>query len=89
VLDAYYLGSLGDGAVPTLVEYLPRLGTSDRLALGSALRTFALERRDLSVGPWQAQSVDRVRAREALLGVADELRTYPLLRFGVPIADRR
>jgi len=25
----------------------------------------------------------------ALLGVADELRNYPLLRFGVPIADRR
>jgi len=89
VLDAYYLGSLGDGAVPTLVEYLPRLGASDRQALGSALRTFALEKRDLSIGPWQTQSVDRVRAREALLGVADELRNYPLLRFGVPIADRR
>jgi hypothetical protein len=89
VLDVYYLGSLGDGAVPTLVEYLPRLAASDRQALGSALRTFALERRDLSTGPWQALNVDRVRAREALLGVADELRNYPLLRFGVPIADRR
>lgn len=88
-LDVYYLGSLGDGAVPTLVEYLPRLGASDRQALGSALRTFALERRDLSVGPWQALNVDRLRAREALLGVADELNHYPLLRFGVPIADRR
>src|SRR5437867_1018341 len=88
-LDAYYLGSLGDGAVPTLVEYLPRLGASDRQALGSALRTFAFERRDLSIGPWQALNVDRLRAREALLGVADELKNYPLLRLGVPIADRR
>ncbi|OLC57486.1 MAG: hypothetical protein AUH85_03105 [Chloroflexi bacterium 13_1_40CM_4_68_4] len=88
-LDAYYLGSLGDGAVPTLVEYLPRLGASDRQALGSALRTFVLERRDLSIGPWQALNLDRVRAREALLGVADELRNYPPLRYGVPIADRR
>jgi hypothetical protein len=88
-LDVYYLGSLGDGAVPTLVEYLPRLGASDRQALGSALRTFAFETRDLSIGPWQALNVDRLRAREALLGVADELKNYPLLRFGVPIADRR
>src|SRR2546425_1278741 len=88
-LDAYYLGSLGDGAVPTLVEFLPRLGASDRQALGSALRTFAFERRDLSIGPWQALNVDRLRAREALLGVADELKNYPLLRLGVPIADRR
>src|SRR6267143_4538624 len=82
-LDAYYLGSLGDGAVPTLVEYLPRLGASDRQLLGSALRTYSFERRDLSVGPWQSLNVDRERAREALLGVADELRNYPLLRFGV------
>ena len=89
VLDVYYLGSLGDGAVPTLVEYLPRLGASDRQALGSALRTFALDRRDLSIGPWQSLNVDRERAREALVGVADELRNYPLLRLGVPVADRR
>ena len=75
--------------MPTLVEYLPRLGASDRQALGSALRTFAFERRDLSIGPWQALNVDRLRAREALLGVADELKNYPLLRLGVPIADRR
>ena len=88
-LDAYYLGSLGDGAVPTLVEYLPRLGASDRQLLGSALRTYSFERRDLSVGPWQSVNVDRERAREALLGVAEELRNSPLLRFGVPIADRR
>src|SRR3989454_5817219 len=79
-LDAQYVASLGDGAVPTLVEFLPRLGAADRAALGSALRTFALEGRDLDPGPIPGFSVDRERARQALLGVADELRTYPLLR---------
>src|SRR5919201_216353 len=33
-LDAYYLVTLGDGAIPTLIEYLPRLGSSDRQSLG-------------------------------------------------------
>lgn len=79
-LDAYYLATLGDGAVPTLVEYLPRLGASDRQALGSALRTFALEGRDLSAPSVQSFNVDRERARQALLAVAEELRGYPLLR---------
>src|SRR5438093_9390623 len=37
-LDARYLASPGDGAVPTLVEFLPRLGASDPRALGSAPR---------------------------------------------------
>jgi uncharacterized protein DUF4153 len=86
-LDAYYLGSLGDGAVPTLVEYLPRLGTSDRAALGSALRTFTLAGRSLEPVSLPGFSLDRERARQALLGVADELSTYPVLR-GVPIPRR-
>jgi hypothetical protein len=75
-LDAYYLTTLGDGAVPTLVEYLPRLGTLDRQALGSALRTFSLEGRDLSPPAFSAINLDRERARQALLAVADELRSY-------------
>jgi hypothetical protein len=79
-LDAYYLATLGDGAIPTLVEYLPRLGASDRTALGSALRTFALEGRGLEPASLPGLSLDRERARQALLGVADELRTYPLVR---------
>jgi hypothetical protein len=79
-LDAYYLASLGDGAVPTLVEYLPRLGTLDRQALGSALRTFLLEGRDLGPPGFSALNLDRERARQALLAVADELRHYPSLR---------
>jgi len=77
-LDAYYLATLGDGAIPTLVEYLPRLGASDRVALGSALRTLALEGRDLGPAPLPGFSLDRERARQALLTVADEVRRYPL-----------
>lgn len=86
-LDAQYLASLGDGAVPTLVEFLPRLAASDRVALGSALRTFALEGRDLAPLPLPGLSLDRERAGQALLGVADELRSYPLLR-GAPSRPR-
>ncbi len=88
VLDAEYLVSLGDGAVPTLVEFLPHLGASDRAALGSALRTFALEGRDLEPAFFAGFSLDRERARQALLTVANELRTYPLLRGGRPLLIR-
>jgi len=77
-LDAYYLATLGDGAIPTLVDYLPRLGDSDRAALGSAIRILALEGRDLAPASLPGFSLDRERARQALLGAADELRRYPL-----------
>jgi uncharacterized protein DUF4153 len=86
-LDAGYLASLGDGAVPTLVQFLPRLGTADRQALGSALRTYVLEGRDLARSALPGFSLDRERARQALLSVADELRSYPLLR-GAPFQRR-
>lgn len=86
-LDAYYLATLGDGAIPTLVDYLPRLAASDRAALGTALRNLALEGRDLEPAPFPGFSLDRERARQALLAVADELRTYPSLR-GVPTPRR-
>jgi len=36
---------------------------------------------------FEAFSLDRERARQALLGVADELRSYPLIR--VPSPSRR
>jgi hypothetical protein len=87
-LDAQYLASLGDGALPAVVEFLPRLSAADRAALGSALRTFALEGHSLEPVSLPAFSLDRERARQALLGVADELRTYPLIR-GVPVPSRR
>jgi hypothetical protein len=77
-LDAYYLATLGDGAIPTLVDYLPRLGDSDRAALGSAIRTLSLEGRDLEPASPTGFSLDRERARQALLGAAEDLRKYPL-----------
>jgi Domain of unknown function (DUF4173) len=86
-LDAQYLASLGDGALPTVVEFLPRLNAADRAALGSALRTFTLEGRSLEPAALSAFSLDRERARQALVGVADELRTYPLIR-GAPFPRR-
>jgi hypothetical protein len=78
-LDASYLATLGDGAVPTLLDYLPRLSPADRAALGSALRTFVLEGRSLGPVALPGISLDRERARQALLDVAAELRDYPLL----------
>ncbi len=87
-LDAYYLATLGDGAIPTLVEYLPRLGDSDRAALGSAIRTLSLEGRDLGPVSLPSFNLDRERARQALLGSADELRRYPL-RLPAPLPRGR
>jgi hypothetical protein len=82
LLDAQYLATLGDGALPTLVEYLPRLGGSDREALGFALRLYALQGRDLAPAASPGFSLDRERARQALLALVDELRTYPPIRGG-------
>ena len=81
-LDAQYLVTLGDGALPTIVEYLPRLSGSDREALGFALRMFVLQGRDLAPAAATSFSVDRERARQALLALVDELRTYPPIRGG-------
>ena len=82
LLDAQYLATLGDGALPTLVEYLPRLPGSDRESLGFALRLSALQGRDLSPAVTPGFSVDRERARQALLALVDELREYPPIRGG-------
>src|SRR5438128_10682049 len=78
VLDVAYLVSLGDGAIPTLVEYLPRIDPRSRELLGSYLRTYALEPRDLGAPAWQGLSADRERARAALIGSLEELRGFPL-----------
>jgi len=82
LLDAQYLATLGDGALPTMVDYLPRLSGSDREALGFALRLYALQGRDLAPAAGPSFSVDRERARQALLALVDELRTYPPIRGG-------
>src|SRR6266566_4664023 len=81
-LDAQYLATLGDGALPTLVEYLPRLAGSDREVLGFTLGMFALDGRDLSPGAFPGFSLDREHARQALLALAEELRSYPPIRGG-------
>jgi hypothetical protein len=86
-LDAEYLASLGGGAIPTVVEFLPRLSPADRASLGSALRTFALEGRSLEPISLPAFSLDRERARQALIGATDELRSYPPIR-GAPLPRR-
>jgi hypothetical protein len=66
---------------------MPRLTAADRAALGSALRTYALEGRSLEASSPAAFSLDRERARQALLDAAEELRTYPLIR-GAPFPRR-
>src|SRR5438309_7228097 len=81
-LDAQYLATLGDGALSTLVEYLPRLTGSDREALGFTLGIFALYGRDLSPAAFPSFSLDRERARQTLLALAEELRSYPPIRGG-------
>jgi hypothetical protein len=81
-LDAEYLATLGDGALPTVVEYLPRLSGADRETLAFALRLFVLQGRDLSPAVGPGFSLDRERARQALIALGDELRTYPPIRGG-------
>ena len=81
-LDAQYLATLGDGALPTLVEYLPRLTGSDRETLGFTLGMFVLHGRDLSPAALPSFSLDREHARQALLALAEELRSYPAIRGG-------
>ena len=66
-LDADYLGSLGDDAVPAMVAAYASLGAADRAALAAVLT----ERRrslaqDESVRGWPAWNVARTRAQEAL-----------------------
>jgi len=66
-LDAAYLSGLGDGAIPPIVEALPRLRTADRLVL---LDILAREHERLAADPrltgWPGWNLDRERARAAL-----------------------
>jgi hypothetical protein len=66
-LDAEYLASLGDDAIPALVEALPRLDAESQAALRPALD----QRRDdlasdVAGQAPQAWNLSRERAREAL-----------------------
>jgi hypothetical protein len=67
-LDAEYLGSLGDDAVPAMVAAYRSLGAADRDALAAVLeeRRYALG--DESIRGWPAWNLARTRAREALAG---------------------
>ena len=75
-LDVCYLASLGDGAVPALIEALRSLPEAERVRLGTRLRQEA-EWRDRPEQPWQSWNVDRERARRALIDARDELLGYP------------
>ncbi len=63
-LDLTYLISLGDGAVPAIVERLPSLPIAERERLKQALRTVHATRR-LPTG-WSSWSWERARASELL-----------------------
>lgn len=64
-MDPAYLASLGDGAVPVLVELLPSLPWEDRNLLGAWLQWTARGRAGAQ-DPWESFTVDRVRANAAL-----------------------
>jgi Domain of unknown function (DUF4173) len=66
-LDAQYLGGLGDGAVPVLLDALPRLSPADRATVAAAL----VARRDaiLQQSPdqgWPSWNLAREEARSRL-----------------------
>jgi len=70
-LDASYLVTLGDDAVPAVVAALPLLAPSDRLALEPFLlgRQAAL-RTDPAMQGWPSWNLARARARDSLAGRA-------------------
>ncbi|MEA2662622.1 MAG: hypothetical protein QOH08_2194 [Chloroflexota bacterium] len=64
-IDPYYLVSLGDAALPTLLELLPAVPPAERELLRTRIRG-ALGGRARTAEPWEQLNVDRLRAREAL-----------------------
>jgi hypothetical protein len=67
-MDTGYLVSLGDGAVPVLVELLPSLPSLEQELLRAGLRSKA-RGRPAGQDPWESLNLDRARAREALASV--------------------
>jgi hypothetical protein len=65
IMDQYYLVSLGDGAVPVLVELLPSLPPGECELLRIQLRNRAAARAG-TADPWEQLNLDRARARDAL-----------------------
>ncbi len=68
--DAAYLAALGDGAIPVLVDALPRLPPADRAIVGRALaeRRSELEQEAATEG-WPSWNLAREEARSRLQGV--------------------
>jgi hypothetical protein len=79
-LDIYYVVSLGDGAVPTIIEYLPRLEGVTRTCLGSYVAAMLLPQAGRG-SPWQSANIDRSRAATALHDAAADLRAYAAFRW--------
>jgi hypothetical protein len=74
--DIFYLASLGDEAVPAMLDVLPRLPELERFSLGTLLRARLtwMEREPAS---WQEWNLARERAREALERSREALLRYP------------
>jgi FtsH-binding integral membrane protein len=64
-MDTGYLVSLGDGAVPVLVELLPSLPPAERDLLRAGLRP-KIGGRPAGQDAWESFNLDRARARDAL-----------------------
>lgn len=65
--DAQYLSGLGDGAIPVLVDALPRLGAADRATVGRALAQRRDELlREASTQGWPSWNLGREDARARL-----------------------
>jgi hypothetical protein len=66
-LDADYMGTLGDEAIPPTVAALPSLNKEDRAAMEALLRDRAATfRADLGSTGWPSWNLGRERARSAL-----------------------
>jgi hypothetical protein len=71
-LDERYAVSLGDDAIPALVQALPALEKGDATYLAEALRERLIELRgDAGLNAWQAWNAGRAAAREALEAADD------------------
>jgi len=65
-LDAWYLSSLGDDAVPVMIEALPYVDAHDRPLLEGEIRGRAQALGHPEATAWPAWNLARERAREAL-----------------------
>ncbi len=68
-IDAAYFVSLGDDAVPVMIEALPVLGADDRLLVDNEVRARAAALGQPDVTAWPAWNLARERARQAIASV--------------------